>query len=76
MLGASLGAPQGSPFLEAPSPKGSLDAESKGGAGEPHALSVPAGAEAEGGDREERLRQDKTMIKDEYFRLMALLFLW
>lgn len=64
LLGASLGAPQGSPFLEAPSPKGSLDGEeSEGGAGEPHASSVLTGAEADQGNRVERLRQDKTIIK-------------
>ena len=47
-LDALLGAPQGSLFLEAPSPKGSLDAEeSMGGAGDPHASSVLIVAAAE-----------------------------
>lgn len=47
LLGVLLGAPQGSPFLEAPSPKGSLDGEeSEGAAGAPHASSVPPGAAA------------------------------
>lgn len=42
-----LGAPQGSSLFE-PSPKGSLDVEeSAGGAGEPHASSVFAGAETQ-----------------------------
>lgn len=52
LLGSLLDAPQGSPFLDAPSPKGSLDGEeSDGGAGEPHASSVPTGAAAEQGNR-------------------------
>ncbi len=53
LLGALLGAPQGSPFLDAPSPKGSLDGEeSEGGAAEPHASSVlTAGAAAKQGNK-------------------------
>lgn len=47
LLETLLGAPHGSPFLDAPSPKGSLDGEeSEGGAGEPHASSVLPGAAA------------------------------
>ena len=50
LLGALLGAPQGSLFLDAPSPKGSLDGEkSEGGAGDPHASSVLTGAAAKTG---------------------------
>lgn len=46
LLGALLGAPQGSLVLDPPSPKGSLEGGSEGGAGEPHASSVLAGAAA------------------------------
>lgn len=50
LLGALLGAPQGSSFLD-PSPKGSLDGkDSEGGAGEPHAASVLTGAAATQGN--------------------------
>lgn len=50
LLGALLGAPQGSPFLD-PSPKGSLDGEeSEGGAAEPHTSSVLTGAAATKGN--------------------------
>lgn len=55
LLGALLGAPQGSPFLDAPSPKGSLDGEeSEGGAGEPHASFVLTGAAAKQGSIQRR----------------------
>lgn len=57
-----LGAPQGSPFLDAPSPKGSLDGEvSGGGAGDPHASSVLTGAAAKQGNRAGELNQVKTV---------------
>lgn len=47
LLGALLGAPQGSLLLDAPSPNGSPKVEeSEGGAGVPHASSVLAGAVA------------------------------
>lgn len=59
LLGALLGAPQGSLFLDAPSPKGSLDGvESEGGAGEPHASSALTGAAAKQGNTAGRLKQD------------------
>ena len=58
-----LGAPQGSLFLDAPSPKGSLDREeSKGGAGEPHASSVLTRAAAKQGNKAKKLKQDKTTL--------------
>lgn len=45
LLGALLGAPHGSSFLDAPSPKGSPEGEeSEGGAAEPQASSVLTGA--------------------------------
>lgn len=46
LLGALLGAPHGSLVLDAPSPKGSLEGESEGGAGDPQASSALAGAAA------------------------------
>lgn len=60
-LVALLGAPQGSLALDAPSPKGSLDGEvSAGGAGEPHASSVLAGAAALWVHRSDRVKPDTT----------------
>lgn len=63
LLGVLLGAPQGSPFLEAPSPKGSLNGEeSEGAAGAPHASSVPPGAVARQGNGTGKLNEEKTVI--------------
>lgn len=51
LLGALLGAPQGSLVLDPLSPKGSLEGESAGGADEPHASSGLAGAAAKKGTK-------------------------
>lgn len=64
LLVASLGAPQGSLVLDAPSPKGSLGGEeSEGAAGAPQASSVLAGAEAERVNRAgHKSKQDTKVI--------------
>lgn len=63
LLVALLGAPQGSLALAAPSPKGSPDVEeSEGGAGEPHASSVLAGAEAKWINKTDRFIKGSTVM--------------
>ncbi len=78
LLGALLGVPQGSPFLDVPSPKGSLDGEdSEGGAGEPHASSELTGAAAKQRNRPDMLNQYKSVVYRQIhlFSLMAFVFL-